>query len=94
MLTAARALKPERIHLVVGHASDKVRAAFADSRDLTWVEQAQQLGTGHAVSQALPGVADESTVLVLYGDVPLVDAEMLSACLARANERRIVRRHR
>jgi bifunctional UDP-N-acetylglucosamine pyrophosphorylase/glucosamine-1-phosphate N-acetyltransferase len=87
VLTAARALKPERIHLVVGHSSDKVRAAFADARDLTWVEQAQQLGTGHAVSQALPGVADESTVLILYGDVPLVDAEMLSACLARTNDR-------
>ena len=86
VLAAARALKPERIHVVVGHASDRVRAAFADSRDLTWVEQTQQLGTGHAVSQALPGVDGDSTVLVLYGDVPLVDADMLSAGLARANE--------
>jgi bifunctional UDP-N-acetylglucosamine pyrophosphorylase/glucosamine-1-phosphate N-acetyltransferase len=85
VLAAARALNPERIHLVVGHSSDRVRAAFADSRDLIWAEQAQQLGTGHAVSQALPGISDDATVLVLYGDVPLVDAGMLSACLAPAN---------
>jgi bifunctional UDP-N-acetylglucosamine pyrophosphorylase/glucosamine-1-phosphate N-acetyltransferase len=71
--------------VVIGHSSDKVRAAFADARDLTWVEQAQQLGTGHAVSTALPGVAADSRVLVLFGDVPLVDAGMLSACLAQTN---------
>ncbi len=43
-----------------------------------WVEQAQQLGTGHAVLQALPHIADDQTVLVLYGDVPLIRAQTLA----------------
>ncbi len=53
-------------------------------RDLTWVEQAQQLGTGHAVAQALPAVAADATVLVAFGDVPLVKSETLSDCVAAA----------
>ena len=57
VLRSVRSLDPQRIHVVIGHAGSQVRAAFADARDVTWVEQAQQLGTGHAVMQALPGVA-------------------------------------
>src|SRR4030095_1343904 len=75
---------PQRIHVVIGHAGTHVRAAFADARDLTWVEQAQQLGTGHAVAQALPGVAADATVLVAFGDVPLVKPDTLSDCIAAA----------
>jgi bifunctional UDP-N-acetylglucosamine pyrophosphorylase / glucosamine-1-phosphate N-acetyltransferase len=72
VVAAARALRPEGIHVVHGHGGDQVQAAFADQTDLAWAEQAQQLGTGHAVQQAMPDVPDGARVLVLYGDVPLI----------------------
>src|SRR5512132_3435560 len=64
VLDAARALAPQRIVVVYGHGGEKVRAAFPDA-DLTWVEQRERLGTGHAMQQALPAVPDGVTVLVL-----------------------------
>jgi len=81
VLDAARALAPAGIHLVYGHGGDAVRAAFADHFGLKWAHQAQQLGTGHAVMQAMPGVPDGARVLVLYGDVPLVTSETLRKLL-------------
>ncbi len=80
-IEAARALQPAGIHVVHGHGGDQVRAALADQPDLQWAEQAQQLGTGHAVEQAMPGVPDEARVLVLYGDVPLITAASLQRLL-------------
>jgi bifunctional UDP-N-acetylglucosamine pyrophosphorylase/glucosamine-1-phosphate N-acetyltransferase len=77
VLATARALQPAAIHVVYGHGGDQVPAAFAGQDDLRWVLQAERLGTGHAVEQALPGVPDEAQVLVLYGDVPLTRAETL-----------------
>ena len=82
VLDAARALRPAAIHVVYGHGGDQVRAAFAADADLAWVEQAERLGTGHAVQQALPAVPDDARVLVLYGDVPLIRAETLRALVA------------
>ena len=76
VLEAVRSLAPKRILVVHGHGGDELKAAF-DGAALEWIEQAEQLGTGHAVMQALPRVAPESEVLVLYGDVPLVRAETL-----------------
>ena len=81
VIAAARALDPAGIHVVYGHGGDQVRAAFADQVDLHWAEQAQQLGTGHAVEQAMPQVPDAATVLVLYGDVPLIRSETLQRLL-------------
>ena len=81
VIDAARALKPEGIHVVYGHGGDQVQAAFADQTDLQWAHQAQQLGTGHAVAQAMPNVPDAATVLVLYGDVPLTRPETLQRLL-------------
>ena len=49
VITSARALQPAGVHIVYGHGGDQVRAAFAEQTDLHWAEQAQQLGTGHAV---------------------------------------------
>ena len=69
VIDTARALRPAGIHVVYGHGGDAVRAAFADQGDLQWAEQAQQLGTGHAVQQALPHVTDGDMALVLYGVV-------------------------
>lgn len=85
-IDAARALQPAGIHVVYGHGGEQVRAAAstwnaADRADLQWVEQAQQLGTGHAVKQAMPGVPDGARVLVLYGDVPLITAQTLRRLL-------------
>lgn len=81
VLDSARALEPAGVHIVYGHGGDAVRAAFAAQSDLRWAEQAQQLGTGHAVLQAMPGIPDDARVLVLYGDVPLIRSTTLQRLL-------------
>ncbi|WDS34602.1 bifunctional UDP-N-acetylglucosamine diphosphorylase/glucosamine-1-phosphate N-acetyltransferase GlmU [Pseudoxanthomonas sp.] len=77
VIQVARALHPAAIHVVYGHGGQDVRDAFADQPDLLWAEQVQRLGTGHAVQQAMEQVPDAATVLVLYGDVPLIRSETL-----------------
>ena len=74
VVDVARELAPAGIHVVHGHGGDQVLAAFEGQGDIAWAEQARQLGTGHAVAQAMPGVPDGAQVLVLYGDVPLIRA--------------------
>jgi len=81
VVDTARALQPAGIHVVYGHGGDAVRAAFAGQADLQWAEQARQLGTGHAVQQAMPNVPDDVRVLVLYGDVPLITTQSLRQLL-------------
>ncbi len=83
VVDAAMALEPAAVHVVHGHGGARVREALGDT-DLCWVEQAEQLGTGHAVQQAMPGIGDDAVVLVLYGDVPLVRAETMEALVAAA----------
>lgn len=80
VIDTAKELEPAAIHVVYGHGGELVKERIADSQ-VHWVEQAQQLGTGHAVEQAMPTVADDSIVLVLYGDVPLIRAETLQTLL-------------
>ena len=82
VLETARELAPRKIIVVHGHGAERVRAAFPGA-SLAWVLQAEQLGTGHAVMQALPQVTAEE-VLVLYGDVPLVRAATLERLRAAA----------
>jgi len=82
VIETARQLQPAGIHVVYGHGGDQVRAAFADQPDLAWAEQARQLGTGHAVQQAMPDVPDDARVLVMYGDAPLFTAHTLRRLLA------------
>ena len=84
VLQAARALDPARTVVVHGHGGADVRAAFPDA-EVTWVEQAAQLGTGHAVAQALPRVPAADDVLVLYGDVPLIGVETLKRLVQAAS---------
>ncbi len=82
VINTARSLNPERIIVVYGHGGEQVPAAI-NGDDLIWVKQEEQLGTGHAVAQAMPEVDDDATVLVLYGDVPLTrqaTLEQLIAC--------------
>jgi bifunctional UDP-N-acetylglucosamine pyrophosphorylase/glucosamine-1-phosphate N-acetyltransferase len=78
VLDAARALAPKRITVVHGHGGAAVKAAFQGAK-LVWVEQNRQLGTGHALMQALPKVSPAADVLVLYGDVPLTRPDTLRA---------------
>ncbi|MGJ4730062.1 bifunctional UDP-N-acetylglucosamine diphosphorylase/glucosamine-1-phosphate N-acetyltransferase GlmU [Luteimonas sp. SDU101] len=82
VIATARALAPAGIHIVHGHGGEQVQAAFADQPDLAWAEQARQLGTGHAVQQAMPDVPDQARVLVMYGDAPLFTVETLRRLLA------------
>jgi bifunctional UDP-N-acetylglucosamine pyrophosphorylase/glucosamine-1-phosphate N-acetyltransferase len=78
VIDAARALGPTGIHVVHGHLGEQVREAFAADGDLSWIEQTERLGTGHAVRTALEAIgAPLGRVLVLYGDVPLVRADTL-----------------
>lgn len=85
VLDSARSLNPAKIHIVVGHGAEQVRSAFDDA-DISWVEQQQQLGTGHAVREALPAIPVEAKVLVLYGDVPLIQSSTLSDLLAPVSD--------
>ena len=77
VIDCARTLDPVEIVVVYGHGGDRVRTEFEHYDDLRWVEQAEQLGTGHAVQQAMPGMRESDQVLVLYGDVPLTRPETL-----------------
>ena len=83
VIDTARALAPQTIHVVFGHGGDRVREALKHE-PVRWVLQAQQLGTGHAVLQAMPEIPDDHTVLVLYGDVPLIRKETLLELLKLA----------
>jgi len=78
VIDTASQLAPRSIAVVVGHGAEDVRASI--DADVVWVEQAQQLGTGHAVQQALNKLPNTGQVLVLYGDVPLVSEATLRAC--------------
>ena len=89
VINAARELEPAAIHIVYGHGGDQVRAAFEGEPDLVWAEQAERLGTGHAVQQALAGVPDGAEVLVLYGDVPLITAASLRRLITGEREARL-----
>ncbi|WP_397450689.1 bifunctional UDP-N-acetylglucosamine diphosphorylase/glucosamine-1-phosphate N-acetyltransferase GlmU [Pseudomonas sp. NA-150] len=79
VIHSARQLSPQGIHVVIGHGADIVRDRLA-ADDLNFVLQDKQLGTGHAVAQALPELTAD-TVLILYGDVPLIEVETLQRLL-------------
>lgn len=81
VLDTARTLQPARIHVVHGHLGEQVKAALTDLGDLAWVHQPRQQGTGHAVRLVMPDVPEDSRVLVLYGDVPLIRADTLRKLL-------------
>ncbi len=80
VIDTARALEPASITVVYGHGGEEVRAAFSDG-DLNWALQAEQLGTGHAVQQGLPGLDARHLALILCGDTPLLRASTLTGLL-------------
>ncbi|MBW6495761.1 MAG: bifunctional UDP-N-acetylglucosamine diphosphorylase/glucosamine-1-phosphate N-acetyltransferase GlmU [Burkholderiaceae bacterium] len=83
VLACARSLAPQRLVVVVGHGAEQVRAAVSGD-DIRWVMQDPQLGTGHALAQALPELDDSVPTLVLYGDVPLTRVGTLARLLKAA----------
>ena len=87
VIDTARQLQPHSIQVVIGHGAEAVRERLA-APDLNFVLQAEQLGTGHAVAQALPALSAER-VLILYGDVPLIAAETLQRLLALVSDQQL-----
>ena len=85
VLETARQLQPEKLVVVYGHGGEQVRSALA-ADDLAWALQAAQLGTGHALAQALPALSDAAQTLVLYGDVPLISEASLRRLLAAGQD--------
>ncbi len=85
VLDTARSLAPTRVCVVYGHGGEQVREAIGDD-SIAWVRQAPQLGTGHALQQALPALGADAQTLVLYGDVPLTRADTLRAMAAAAGD--------
>jgi bifunctional UDP-N-acetylglucosamine pyrophosphorylase/glucosamine-1-phosphate N-acetyltransferase len=85
VIDAARQLNAENIYIVYGFGGEVLKATLTEntlSDDLTFVEQIEQLGTGHAVDMASPFLKDDEDVLVLYGDVPLTKVSTLEKLLA------------
>ena len=82
VLDLAQALTPAQCVVVIGHGAEQVRAAFASQPGpLAFALQTEQLGTGHAVKMALPHLPADGRTLVLYGDVPLTEADTLARLL-------------
>ncbi|QVN11843.1 bifunctional UDP-N-acetylglucosamine diphosphorylase/glucosamine-1-phosphate N-acetyltransferase GlmU [Burkholderia sp. LAS2] len=87
VIDTARTLQPSRLVVVVGHGAEQVQAAVA-APDVQFAVQAEQLGTGHAVRQALPLLDPAQPTLVLYGDVPLTRASTLRRLVDAAHDGR------
>ena len=85
VIDTARELRPARLGVIYGHGGEQVQQAIGDP-GVEWILQAEQLGTGHAVQQAMPNVADDEIVLVLYGDVPLLDSNTLALLVEHADD--------
>ena len=84
VVETAQNLQPEAIHVIIGHGSEQIREALP-TLPVNWITQEEQLGTGHAVLQALPHVPITATVLVLYADVPLIQVDTLQALVHRCH---------
>jgi bifunctional UDP-N-acetylglucosamine pyrophosphorylase/glucosamine-1-phosphate N-acetyltransferase len=85
VIATAKRLGAEKIHTVIGHGAEQVRETIAEPQ-VNWVVQDEQLGTGHAVAQALPHLPDNARVLVLYGDVPLTRHETLDTMVSTLDD--------
>jgi len=86
VINCAKALQPNKIIVVYGFGGERVKEAFS-GEDITWVNQAEQNGTGHAVQQALPHLDADADTLILLGDVPLVDVDACKKLIAQADNK-------
>jgi bifunctional UDP-N-acetylglucosamine pyrophosphorylase/glucosamine-1-phosphate N-acetyltransferase len=90
VINTAQSLEQTTMHVVIGHGADKVKETLTGD-DLRWYMQEEQLGTGHAVMQALPGLEGQTGVtLILYGDVPLTRKETLAKLMAEVQDKDLV----
>lgn len=86
VIDCAKALQPKKIIVVYGFGGERVKEAFS-TEEITWVNQAEQHGTGHAVQQALPYLDADADTLILLGDVPLVDVNACKRLVAQADNK-------
>ena len=84
VLVQAKAIS-QKVHVVYGFGGDQVKQTINDD-SINWVEQVEQLGTGHAVAQAMPYIEDDSISLILYGDVPLIQPQTLEQLINAAQD--------
>ncbi len=84
VLVQAKAIS-QKVHVVYGFGGDQVKQTINDD-SINWVAQVEQLGTGHAVAQAMPHIEDDSISLVLYGDVPLIQPQTLGQLINAAQD--------
>jgi len=89
VIECAKALNPTKIVVVYGFGGDLVKNTF-NQENIVWVEQKQQLGTGHAVQQAAPYLDDDANTLILLGDVPLVDAQSCLKLTEKASNQLVI----
>ena len=87
VLDTTATLNPASVTVVIGHGSDQVQQTIQHS--VNWAMQTEQLGTGHAVQQALEGIEDDDTVLITYGDVPLIRVETFQALVDVTNQNQL-----
>ena len=85
VIETAKKIHAENIITIYGHGGDRVQAAFAD-QDIKWVEQAEQLGTGHAVQMTLPVLPQDGISLILSGDVPCISQNTLQKLLDASSQ--------
>ena len=85
VIDASLALNPKQLVVVYGYRGELVKKTFS-SQNIQWVEQKEQLGTGHAVQQAIPFIKDEGSTLILYGDVPLIDQETIQSLIKKGQK--------
>lgn len=80
VIDSALQLHPQAIHVIYGHGGEYIKNSLSDA-PVHWVHQAEQLGTGHAVLQAIPQIPPDATVLILSADVPLIQPNTLKALI-------------
>ncbi|MEY3878705.1 MAG: fused N-acetyl glucosamine-phosphate uridyltransferase [Pseudomonadota bacterium] len=85
VIDASMSFNPSALIVVYGYGGDQVKKTFP-SPNIQWVEQKEQLGTGHAVQQAIPFIKDEGSTLILYGDVPLIDQETIQHLIKKGQK--------
>ena len=85
VIDTSMSFKPKQLVVVYGYGGDLVKETFS-SQNIQWVEQKEQLGTGHAVQQAIPLIQEEGNTLILYGDVPLIDAHIIKRLIDKGQK--------
>ena len=89
VIDGANELSPDTVHVVVGHEAELVQETIA-KENISWCLQKEQLGTGHAVQQAIHKIDDKQDILILYGDVPLIKKETLQKLINNLSNKQLV----